>query len=174
MRLSLDLLRLFEYTFPLAKHNNDNMPIPQLDSRGLLPAGIHDCDLQEIRSVFAWNPHRRSLLTDFLNCFQNKIRPLFPDPVIFDGSYVTDKDTPDDIDIVLDLISAPIARQLQGLTFMAHHQAYFQSTYRVHLWVNLPGVGANDFCAFFQYVGVKSAKFKGLSPRDLKGVLRLT
>lgn len=103
-----------------------------------------------------------------------EIRPAFPDPIIFDGSFVTDKDTPDDIDVVLDLCHAPDTRKLQGLIFMVTNRARFKSIYRVHFFVNLPGIGQSDFTAYFQYLGVKTAKFKGLDPKDLKGVLRLT
>jgi hypothetical protein len=140
----------------------------------LLPAGIHTCRLHEIQSAFAWNAHRQALFKDFSTCLLDEIRPIFPDPVIFDGSYVTDKDMPGDIDIVLDLVGAPTERQLAGILFQAQHRADFHNIYRVDLWANLPIIGANDFCAFFQYVGVKSAQLKGLRPKDLKGVLRLT
>jgi hypothetical protein len=36
----------------------------------------------------------------------------------------------------------------------------------------LPGVTL-DFRAFFQYVGVKTARSKGLSPNHPRGILRL-
>ncbi len=44
--------------------------------------------------------------------------------------------------------------------------------YRVDFWVNLPGI--SDFSEFFQYIGVKTAKFKGLKPTYQKGILRLS
>ena len=43
--------------------------------------------------------------------------------------------------------------------------------YSVHFWINL--ANNYDFAAFFQYVGIKSAKLNGLSPSHLKGILRL-
>ena len=38
-------------------------------------------------------------------------------------------------------------------------------------WVNLPG--ANDFSDFFQYLGVKTARYKGLDAMHRKGILRI-
>lgn len=149
------------------------MPVPTLNSHGILPPGVHDCSVTEISSAFTWNSHRQGLFDKFVACFTNEIRPRFSDPLIFDGSYVTDKDLPDDIDLVLDLSAADSAHAYDGVTFMVSEQPRLMSDYRVHFWVNLPGIGHNDFCAFFQYVGVKTAKFKSLDPKDLKGVLRL-
>ncbi len=150
------------------------MPVPALNSHGLLPPGVHDCLVGEIDSAFTWNPHRQDLFNKFVACLSHEIRPRFPDPLIFDGSYVTDKDLPDDIDVVLDLSAASKAHAYDGLIFMRTEQPRLMSDYRIHFWVNLPGLGHNDFCDFFQYLGVKTAKFKGLDPKDPKGVLRLT
>lgn len=40
-----------------------------------------------------------------------------------------------------------------------------------HFWLNLPGM--NNFLDFFGYVGNKTARFKGLDPSHLKGILRV-
>ncbi len=147
------------------------MAIPKLQSDGLLPSGIHSCSLDEVKSAFAWNPHRGNLYEKFLNFFWKEIRPHFPDPIYFDGSFVTDKEHPDDTDVVLDLTAAPNDRKWLGLQYLQQHQERIMDEYRVHFWVNLPG--QNDFSSFFQYVGVKTARTKGLNPRHLKGILRV-
>ena len=105
------------------------MPIPNLDSYGLLPNGIYDCSLEEISTHFTWNQHRTTLYGNFLTFLQNELRPYFPDPVFFDGSFVTDKETPEDTDVVLDLRNAPDARKWQGLMFMQQHQQRFKNDY---------------------------------------------
>lgn len=148
------------------------MPIPEFELEGLLPKGIHDCSLVEVKERFAWNSHRTNLYEGFLEFLSSELRPYFPDPVYFDGSFVTDKEHPDDTDVVLDLTSAPDARKWQGLQYLQQHQARIMLQYRVHFWINLPG--NNDFSAFFQYVGVKTARVKGLDPRHLKGILRVS
>ena len=124
------------------------MPIPQLEPTGLLPRGVHNCTIAEIEGSFGWNNHREELLNQFKNCLFAEIRPLFPDPLYFDGSFITDKEIPDDVDVVLDLVNSPDARKWQGLKFMRDHQTRLMQDYRVHFWVNLPS--GNDFCRFFQ------------------------
>jgi hypothetical protein len=54
---------------------------------------------------------------------------------------------------------------------MRTHQQRIMDVYRVHFWINFPG--ANDFAAYFQYVGVKTASAKGLNPLHLKGILKV-
>ncbi len=147
------------------------MPIPQLQQNGLLPTGVHDCSFDDIRATFTWNQHRQQLFDNFLIFVKAELRPAFPDPLYFDGSFITDKVTPDDTDVVLDLTNAPDARKWQGLQFMKDHQDRIKILYGVHFWVNLPGL--KDFAAFFQYVGVKTAHIKGLHPRQTKGILRI-
>ena len=147
------------------------MPIPSLDKHGLLPHGIHDCTLAEIGQTFGRNSHRQQLFQHFTNCLKIEIRPSFDNLIYVDGSFVTDKDQPDDIDIVLDLRNTSDGRKWQGLMFMSTHQNRLLREYRIHFWVNFPG--RNDFSAFFQYIGVKTARFKGLNPNHLKGILRI-
>jgi len=147
------------------------MPIPELQDNGLLPSGIHDCSFDDIASSFTWNSHRRQLFDRFVVFVNAELRPNFPDPIFFDGSFVTDKPLPEDTDVVLDLTSAPDARKWQGLQFMREHQPRLKALYGVHFWVNLPG--NSDFAAFFQYVGLKTARAKGIHPRQTKGILRI-
>lgn len=147
------------------------MPIPELQHDGLLPEGVHDCSLVEVKDRFTWNNHREYLYEKFLDFLRLELRPNFPDPVFFDGSFVTDKELPDDTDVVLDLTFAPDARKWQGLQYFREHQERIMTEYHVHFWINLPG--DNDFSVFFQYIGVKTARTKGLDPRHLKGILRV-
>jgi hypothetical protein len=148
------------------------MPIPIFNSHGLLPQGIHDCTVSEIEERLTWNLHRTELFLKFKKCLENEVEPRFPNPVFFDGSYVTNKEYPEDIDIVLDLRQSSMQQQLEGLIYMQESQDFLMNQYNVHFWINL--ACQNDFSAFFQYVGVKTAKLRGLSPSHLKGILRLT
>ena len=149
------------------------MPIPDLDSHGLLPPGVHDCTLAEIGQTFSVNNRRQKLFQYLISCLKIEIRPSFHEPIYVDGSFVTDKDEPDDVDVALDLQSSSEERQLRGLKFMIENQRRLLKEYRVHFWINFPGDGDNDFSAFFQYIGAKTARFKGLNPRHLKGILRI-
>lgn len=147
------------------------MPIPTLEPNGLLPTGVHECSLEDISAQFTWNDHRIGLFTSFRRFHDSELKPQFPYPIFFDGSFVTDKELPDDTDVVLDLSGAPDDRKWHALIFMQQNQARIMEAYRVHFWINLPG--ANDLAAFFQYVGVKTASAKGLNPLHLKGILKV-
>jgi len=147
------------------------MPIPTLEPNGLLPTGIHDCSLADISEQFTWNEHRSVLFQRFLSFVKTELKPEFPYPIYFDGSFVTDKELPDDTDVVLDLSDATDEHKWQALKFMQTHQDRIKDDYRVHFWINFPG--SNDFAAFFQYVGVKTASVKGLKPLHLKGILKV-
>ena len=147
------------------------MPIPTLEANGLLPTGIHDCSLADISAQFTWNDHRTGLFSRFIRFLEVELKPQFSYPIFFDGSFVTDKELPDDTDVVLDLALASDEHKWRALVFMSTHQQRIMEVYRVHFWINFPG--ANDFAAFFQYVGVKTASSKGLNPLHLKGILKV-
>ena len=146
--------------------------IPEFDEHGHLPAGVHDCTLSEIGPRFGWNDRRENLVDGLVKCVQNEIRPRFQEPVIVDGSFVTDKLEPGDVDIVLDLQDAPIDVILRGVDFGQTNKERIDSKYGVDFWVQIPGV-TQDFSKFFQYLGDKRAEHTNLDSKILKGVLRV-
>jgi hypothetical protein len=146
------------------------MPIPVFDLAGLLPVGIHDCTLGDVQSRLCWNLHREDLFRSF-GAFSAELRKHFPHPILLDGSFVTDKELPDDTDVVLDLVHASDPDAWTGLGFWQMNQSRIWSQYRVHFWVNLKG--PIDFIQYFQYLGPKSAMTKGLNPKHHKGILRV-
>jgi hypothetical protein len=81
------------------------MPIPELNQDGLLPPGIHECTLDELEARFdggGFGEHRRYFLIRNLRTFLAEVRKVkFIAWVAVDGSFVTAKETPGDIDIVL-------------------------------------------------------------------------
>ena len=143
------------------------MAIPQFDEYGLWPAGVHVCSMAEIGERLGWNDHRQSLVGQLDTFLTREIRPVFDEPFDVDGSFVTDKEVPADVDVALDLRTANDRRQLRGLLLMHDRQASFRETCGVDFWINLPGI--NNFSDFFQYVGVKTSRFKGLSPTHRNG-----
>ncbi|MEW6301822.1 MAG: hypothetical protein AB1705_00010 [Verrucomicrobiota bacterium] len=80
------------------------MPIPHLDSDGFLPPGIHDCVLNELRvrfGAFQSNDQRPKLFAK-LQAFLEEIRASrLVRFVVVDGSFVTSKPDPNDIDLIL-------------------------------------------------------------------------
>lgn len=142
------------------------MPIPAFDEHGLLPAGVHECSAQEIADRFGWNPHRQELLRRLSDCLVREIRSRFNEPVYVDGSFVTDKEVPEDVDVVLDMTRATREGRLSALNFMVAEQGRLRQDYSIHFLINLPG--GNDFSDFFQYLGVKPLGTRVLIPRTAR------
>ncbi len=137
------------------------MPIPTLEPNGLLPTGIHECSLDDISEQFTWNDHRSGLFARFLRFLDAELKPKFPYPIFFDGSFVTDKELPDDTDVVLDLSLATDELKWHALMFMQAHQERIMEVYRVHFWINFPG--SNDFAEHDRTL--RAAFAVGLCPR---------
>ena len=80
------------------------MPIPDLTLEGLLPVGIHECTLAEVKERFgrySLPPVRHDLtekLAEFLSAARARNVVVW---VAVDGSYVTHKAEPGDIDLVV-------------------------------------------------------------------------
>ena len=79
------------------------MPIPVLTAEGLLPAGLFDCTLPELQAhfgAFRGSDHRARLFARLEELARvMRLSGLF-EALIIDGSFVTAKPTPNDIDLV--------------------------------------------------------------------------
>ena len=80
------------------------MPIPMLESSGLLPAGIHDCTLDEIGArfgVFHGNDRRPQLFSRLGEFVTEAKRSGIVRFLVVDGSFVTAEHAPNDIDFIV-------------------------------------------------------------------------
>src|SRR5438105_3855788 len=93
------------------------MSLPPLDEHGLLPVGIHDCTFAELRATYGQNRwmddtqsesrravlyQNRDRLCTRLEDYLDKLRAVgLPVEVLIDGSFVTDKPDPNDIDLIV-------------------------------------------------------------------------
>lgn len=81
------------------------MSIPPLQANGTLPVGEHHATLAELLAAFpATTPERQELnraLQDALPAFQ-QLKILAPDMIVYvDGSFVTSKRSPVDVDLLI-------------------------------------------------------------------------
>jgi hypothetical protein len=151
------------------KTTTDHMALPTLDGHGLLPAGIHPGNEADLRDRFCWNSHRQQLFIQLI-AFLAELRKDFPtEQVYVDGSFVTDKEFPSDVDLVLDGSMTRRAQLWKAVGMMQLDQNNIKAKYGVDFWVDIPG--GNSFTSFFQYVGIKTAALKRLSPRHNKGIV---
>jgi hypothetical protein len=82
------------------------MPIPALNANGLLPPGVHDCTLQELRlrfGIFQSSDRRPGLFARLKQLVAELRRSELFSAVIVDGSFVTAKVAPEDIDLIVTL-----------------------------------------------------------------------
>lgn len=73
------------------------MTIPGFDAYGNLPPGLHRVTLEEIRIRFTWNTKRKRLFGGLIRALKN-LAQAGVKKVWIDGSFVTDKNAPADID----------------------------------------------------------------------------
>lgn len=82
------------------------VPIPALTEEGLLPAGVHDCTLEELRVLFGrfqGSDARSRLFARLTELMGELMRSELVAAVVVDGSFVTAKAAPNDIDLLLAL-----------------------------------------------------------------------
>src|ERR1035441_5838580 len=80
------------------------MPIPALNKDGLLPEGIHDCTLGEIEARFGsfQGTDHRPRLWAALRAFLRELKAAgLGSALLVNGSFVTAKPAPEDIDLIL-------------------------------------------------------------------------
>ncbi len=96
--------------------------IPDFNNDGYLPAGIHPATLEEIAVRFGLEPELRRVQMESLRWLVDLAKRVGVDRVIVNGSFVTDKWEPNDIDCVL----------LRGPSFPRDESA------DAELWAGLP------------------------------------
>jgi hypothetical protein len=80
------------------------MPIPDLNTDGFLPPGVHDCTIDELDDRFCQfqQSDRRLRLCEKFKEFLTEIRSTgLVACIVADGSFVTSKPEPEDIDLIL-------------------------------------------------------------------------
>ncbi len=80
------------------------MPIPELNEYGLLPEGVHACTLEEIGARlgrFQRTDRRVQLFAKLCALVNEEQRAGIAIELFIDGSFVTDKAAPGDIDLVV-------------------------------------------------------------------------
>jgi hypothetical protein len=145
------------------------MAIPDLTTAGLLPRGVHQATLEEVRLSFGSRTPRRVVLFNKLVGFIElaKTFTLFK-AIHIDGSFVTDKDDPGDIDAVLELTKAEAARLLAHPNAAAIIDgAAVKHQYEIHLFF------PPQMVEFFQRLKPAEAIARSLAPDHWRGILKV-
>lgn len=147
------------------------MPIPSLTLHGVLPAGVHNCDFDEAQRMFGSHretPRRAALWTKLMQ-YVAWIQTLGGfHAICLDGSFISDKPDPNDIDVVLEI--APV---FPAQAFAALDHGTIKLNFELDVYPFIPGIG-NNFKLYFQYVRQADALTRGMSDNDRKGILRIS
>lgn len=134
-----------------------------LDSRGLLPPGVHIATFAQLAAAFGTTPYRRRLLLD-LEAWAGKELPVGSvEAVLIAGSFLSDKPSPDDIDVAV-IFNEDAGADPPAIINATAHRAMRAHRIDVHTSSGL----------FFQFVGEKGAARHGANPTDLRGVVSLS
>ena len=144
--------------------------IPHFDEHGLLPIGLHDTTLQEIRSALGFTPRRNELidgLEKFLDIWNDSGHL---DYSIIDGSFVTSKPEPGDIDLILVLKeNAAFSVELEDLLRTRSYDVpYTQSRFGCHAFPAANQAHLAGWIDFFKHENPK----EGREGKE-RGLLRL-
>ena len=145
--------------------------IPAFTSNGLLPAGVHVCNLADIPAIFCGNLHRTDLFTNLQLCLADMKAAQLSGKVVINGSFVTDKEIPNDVELTLDARATSDQDKFRAFMYFQQKHGYAKAAWKVDWYPTLDA--GNNFVTFFQYVGVKSAVIKNIPANSPKGVLGL-
>lgn len=148
------------------------MPIPDFTDYGLLPQGVHDCTVEEAGQFLCSNERRKEIWAGLLDFFQWIMQFPRPDAIFVDGSYVTDKPLPGDVDVIVDVTTCAVADQQLWMNAWAQNRDYAKAQFSVDFYPIVVGQD-HDFSAFFQYIRVDEALRRGVSLTTRKGILRV-
>lgn len=149
------------------------MPIPAFTQYGLLPPGVHTCSMEEAAEALCTSAHRTTIWAGLEGFIAWAAGLDDPTALHVDGSYVTDKPVPGDVDVVVDVSGCDAQGQAQWLQAWADNYQHVKNTYHVDFYPVVAGHG-NDFVAFFQYVRAEEALRRGIGLDVRKGILQVT
>ena len=143
------------------------MSIPPLEADGYLPEGIHDCTLEELQSRFGEDTDVacRSLLFSRLHEYVQELRSTERDFVLLiDGSFVTGKARPNDIDLVLILPHDHDFRsELRPFEYNVMSRRRVSKRYAFDLLVaRADSLELQEYVEFFQQVRGDPSRRKGI------------
>jgi hypothetical protein len=139
--------------------------IPEFNSEGLLPPGIHSCTWTEFLKRFGTNPRRLQLI-DGLKRAILALRLAGCQAIYVDGSFVTSKIVPGDYDACWDAVNVKIALLDPVFLMFAPGRVAMKSKY-LGDWFPAQmqeGTSGITFLDFFQ---------KDKNTGDPKGIIRL-
>lgn len=149
--------------------------IPELQD-GVLPEGLHLCTLEEVRKAFGQfrRSDRRPQLTERLTRYiQDAQNSGVVSAIVIDGSYVTTKEEPGDIDLIVALRPGlDLTAEMRPMEYNIQSKPMVRKLYGFDV---LPAVdGSETYQRFLDFFSrVKLTDPDQHTSQELKGVLRI-
>lgn len=119
------------------------MPIPALDAHGLLPVGVHECTLDEIEASFGQfcvSDRRPRLFRDLKRYVEDVRQAAVGRYLVVNGSYVTGKPDPNDIDVLLILRDdVDLTQPVPPFEYNARSRKYVRKQFGLDYYVGFEG-----------------------------------
>jgi hypothetical protein len=138
--------------------------IPIFNEYGVLPEGTYECTIEELKERFVTNFKRKLIFEGFLKLI-DKLKGIHCKTIYVDGSYVTDKALPSDMDISFDYEEWDFAILMLGADFTSN-QEYFKTTYKCNLYPSNLIISPDQQC-FKEFL--RNIKYSD----NKKGILRI-
>jgi hypothetical protein len=143
------------------------MSIPHLNENGLLPEGVHEASVEEVRELFGLfqRSDKRPGLFSKLSRFLQEARSTgLIAAIIINGSFVTAKDEPSDIDLILVLRPEhDFKAELKPFEYNVLSRHRVRNRFRFDILVAPEGsVRYEQYVSFFQQVKERPGVRKGI------------
>jgi hypothetical protein len=144
--------------------------IPELDTRGNLPPGIHQATWTEIVTRYATSTHRRELLDGLLDALRS-LKTAGCRTAYLDGSFVTAEEHPGDFDACWESADVVLDRLDPELQDFSDRRAAQKARYGGELFpADWPAkADGTTYLDYFQYDDVAEQP-KGIIAIDLTGL----
>ncbi|WP_100488597.1 DUF6932 family protein [Sporolactobacillus pectinivorans] len=161
--------------------------IPDFIDDYFLPSGIYECKLEEVEQRFAYNEVRKEKWKQFLRLMDRLIElKLKPDAILLDGSFVTKRDAPGDVDFVAYIPFETSRSAMQttdqhnknGINILLNknNQMAIRDLLGVHLLLAPTEESFNSWATFFQQVRDLDPKRdpSWVKKPNKKGIIKIT
>lgn len=142
----------------------------------VLPEGVHECTIEEIDATLGrfWKSDRRIQLTTRLREFvQEAMQSGIIAAIVVDGSYVTRKAEPNDIDLIVVYRSDfDLSAELRPLEYNIVSRRVVRAKYKFDAFAARDS--SEEYSRLVEFfTRVRKDDPEQTSPRDRKGVLRI-
>jgi hypothetical protein len=144
--------------------------LPDFDSDGALPPGIHEATWDEVVAFFGWTAHRQDLLAGLYDVLRD-LQMAGCRRAYLDGSFVTGKEVPGDFDLCWDEDNVDWAKLHPVLLATRPPRLAQQARYRGDILPNVVEAGSGmPFVDFFQNNKVTGGR-KGIVAINVEEVM---